>query len=101
MIPPTIQVDKSTLTAGDVTISWEDSCSVGATDVRIYEGTLGNSTSHAGLACTDVGADKTEEVSPSVGSTYYLVVPVDAMNEGSYGFGEEGLDRPARCTGSL
>jgi hypothetical protein len=90
-VPPTIHVDKS---GGSVTVSWAPSCSSGADDYAIYEGTIGSWYSHTSKVCTDTGHDLTETFVPGAGSDYYLVVPKDGFEEGSYGQASSGAERP-------
>jgi hypothetical protein len=90
-VPPTIHVDKA---PGAVTVSWSPSCSGGADDYEIYEGTIGSWYSHTSKVCTDTGHDFTETFVPGAGSDYYLVVPKDSYEEGSYGRNSSGAERP-------
>ena len=66
------------------------------------EGMLGLFDSHTRIDCSDEGADRTEDVTPSPGSRYYLVVPRTTLGEeGSYGVRTGGMERlPAnvRCS---
>ena len=80
-------VDKSSITTGDLTISWSPGTSAGAEDYGIYEGSIASPWiyDHASIKCTDAGSDLTEEVTPAVGDRYYLVVPLNPNVEGSYG----------------
>ena len=94
-VPVTITVDKSALTPGDLTISWAPSCSSGAEDYGIYEGQVGSWYSHTQIDCSDDGGDFTEEITPSAGNRYYLVVPRNPNDEGSYGTDSLGMERPA------
>jgi hypothetical protein len=87
-------VDKSSITAGDLTITWSPSCSVGAEDYGIFEGTIGTWYSHTAVTCTDALGDFTEEVTPGSGDRYYLVVPHNPNDEGSYGIDSTGTERP-------
>jgi hypothetical protein len=86
-----ITLSKSLTTPGNVIVNWPASCSSGAEDYGIYEGTIGSWYSHVritpvgGTACVDQGSDLTEEVAPGGGNTYYLVVPHNAIDEGAYG----------------
>lgn len=82
-----LDIDKSDTTPGNLVLAWTGSCSPGAVDYGIYEGTLGlwPSYSHTAMDCTDGGDPLTEEVQPGAGDTYYLVVPLTADVEGSYG----------------
>jgi hypothetical protein len=89
-----LTVEKSTETPGDLTLSWDPSCSASAEDYGIYEGTLLQWSSHTSIDCSDDGGDRTEEVTPAEGDRYYLVVPHGAAAEGSYGRGSNDLERP-------
>lgn len=90
-VPPTILVNKA---GANVTVSWSASCSAGADDYAIYEGTIGTWYSHTSKVCTDAGHDLTETFAPGAGSDYYLVVPKDSFEEGSYGRASSGIERP-------
>lgn len=96
-----LRVSKSALTPGDLRLIWSGSCSMGAIDYGIYEGTLGTWYSHAMKDCSDGGGDRAEEITPSAGNRYYLVVSLSASGEGSYGKDSAGAERPvgtgARC----
>lgn len=95
-VVPILRIDKSAVSAGDLTISWTASCSSGATDYGIYEGEIGIWYSHVRIDCFDDGADRTEEVTPAPGrALYYLVVPQNAEFVGSFGFTGTGSQRPA------
>ena len=74
-------------------LDWAASCSAGAVDYAIYEGTLGDFYCHTALDCSDDGDPLTEEVQPGAGDTYYLVVPLAAGAEGSYG-ASSSAERP-------
>lgn len=93
-----LQVAHSTLSPGDLTLSWSHSCSAGAEDYAIYEGDLASPYSHVRIDCTDDGADFIEEVKPSAGDRYYLVVPWNANDEGSYGDSTSGARPPGAAT---
>ena len=85
----------ATRSGADVTLTWSASCSSGADDYIVYEGTMGAFTSHAPLlSCTTAGL-LTETFTPGSGSRYYLVVPRNADTEGSYGTDSGGSPRPA------
>jgi hypothetical protein len=88
-------VDHSATTPGDLILSWSPSCSDGAEDYGIYEGQIGDWDSHVAIDCSDLGADFTEQVTPSPGDRYYLVVPNNVDNDGSYGMGSNDVERPA------
>jgi hypothetical protein len=71
--------------AGQITLNWSASCSVGAEDYGIHEGTIGSWYSHDEIDCSDNGGDLTEVVNYAAGNMYYLVVPHNSNDEGSYG----------------
>ncbi len=91
---PMITVDRSAVTPGNLTISWSASCSSGAEDYGIHEGQIGSWYSHTQIDCSDDGGDLTEEITPSAGDRYYLVVPHHPDDEGSYGVDSSALERP-------
>ena len=80
--------------AGDLTLSWEASCSPAAIDYAVYEGTIGAFTSHQPRLCSTGGAT-TATLTPAAGNTYYLVVPSNGEREGGYGVRSDGTPRPA------
>jgi hypothetical protein len=91
-VPTTITVDRL---AGDaIEIAWEPSCSGGATDYGIYEGTIGEWYGHTAVDCLDLGHDLRETITASEGDRYYLVVPRNGVDEGSYGLAAPGTERP-------
>src|SRR6185369_3122270 len=55
-------------------LSWGASCNVGGSDYAVYEGTIGAFASTAPALCTTGGAPLAQ-VTPSAGSTFYLIVP--------------------------
>ena len=95
----TLRVAKSASTPGNISLSWGSSCSTGASDYGIFEGTLGDYISHVSVVCTDAGGDLLEEIVPQVSDAYYLVVPLTAQAEGSYGRDSNGVERPAAMRG--
>jgi hypothetical protein len=90
-----LDIRKSDTTPGNLILTWTASCSPGAVDHGIYEGTLGlwPSYSHTAKDCTDDGNPLTEEIQPGAGDTYYLVVPLTPDVEGSYGL-SSSAERP-------
>jgi hypothetical protein len=77
-----------------VTIKWGASCSGGDIDYAVYEGTLGGPpTTHVPITCSTAGAT-TWTFTPPDGNHYYYVVPHNAVSEGSYGHGSDGVPRP-------
>ena len=75
-----------------LTLAWGSSCSSGDEDYEVYEGSLGNFTSHLPRTCSTGGAAGTV-IAPSAGDRYYLVVPTDGTVEGSYGRNSLSIER--------
>jgi hypothetical protein len=82
-----LYVNKSPSFPPNIVVSWGPSTSVGATDYGIYEGTLLSfpTYTHTAKVCGDAGGDFQEDFAPQVASSYYLVVPYNPNDEGSYG----------------
>lgn len=78
---------------GNITLTWSASCITSDNDYEIYEGAIGNYTSHAQKYCSTSGAT-TMTFTPATSSAYYLVVPRNASSEGSYGYNSSGSQRP-------
>src|SRR5207247_427407 len=78
-------------------LDWSPSCSATATDYSVHEGALGSWSNHDAVLCTTGGATATS-LSPSAGSRYFLVVPLDPVREGSYGKDSTGAERPRSTT---
>jgi hypothetical protein len=79
----------------NLSVSWNPSCSSGAEDYAIYEGRIGNWYEHEAVDCHDNTPSLAEEITPNTGSHYYLVVPLNPNDEGSYGRDSDDLPRPA------
>ncbi len=80
----------------DITLTWSASCVANDADYAIYEGLLGDFTSHVPVGsptCT-TGGVTTATITPGADSRYYLVVPQGDVREGSYGSDSEGVPRP-------
>jgi hypothetical protein len=86
--------------AGSIAMSWSASCSAGDTDYAIYEGSIGSFYDHRPRFCTN-GHATTKTLIPGVGSVYYLVVPLNALAEGSYGRRSNGTQRPVSSSACL
>jgi hypothetical protein len=89
-VPDTsVKLDKAVAPVGDIVLSWGPSCAApeAAQDYQIYEGTLGTWYNHSCVVDTDPPFTLTEQITPAVGNTYYLVVPLNRCKgtEGSYG----------------
>jgi hypothetical protein len=88
-----VQVSKS---GSNLSLTWAASCVPTDTDYEVYEGAIGSWTSHAPALCT-TGGSTSATITPSAGSSYYLVVPADPVGnrEGSYGWNGQNVERPA------
>jgi len=78
---------------GQLNLYWGPSCLNSDIDYEVYEGVLGDWTSHTPNLC---GTNNVTEalIDPRPESTYYLVVPRNAAFEGSYGTNSYGDERP-------
>jgi len=94
MVPPTMRMRKSVI-PGAVILEWQESCSSGAEGYGIYEGRIGDWYGYYAMDCRDDGADLVEEIMPSGVNRYYLVVPWNPNDEGSYGLDSDEVPRPA------
>lgn len=74
-------------------LSWQPSCSPDDDDYAVYDGTLGQFTTHTADLCSTAGAT-TAGLSMPAGNRYFLVVPIDGGEEGSYGE-SASMERPA------
>jgi hypothetical protein len=73
-------------------LAWGGSCDPTDTDYHVYEGALGDFTSHEMAVCGTGGATHAT-LTPDSGDTYYLVVPADGGVEGGYGRAGDGAPR--------
>jgi hypothetical protein len=97
-VPSAIEVERLSTTR--IRIRWLPSTCDAAQDYAIYEGIIGSWYGHQLVACTDADPLLEEDVDTSSGDRYYLVVPLSANAEGSYGTDSGGTERPAggsRC----
>ena len=78
-------------------VDWGPSCMGTDTDFAVYEGPLGDFTAHVPVSCS-TGGLTSATISPSAGSTYYLIVPNDHYYEGRYGSSSSGVAIPAGPT---
>jgi hypothetical protein len=92
-VPPNVTLER--LSPTDVRVTWSPSVCSGASDYAIYEGQIGDFTSHAPIDCSDDGGDGSEVITLPPGDRYLLVVPLDAGREGSYGLDSSGAERPS------
>lgn len=98
-VDASLRLSKLADVVGNLTLSWAASCSNGALDYGIFEGSLGDWTSHGAIDCSDGGSDLREEIQPGLGDTYYLVVPLRTGDEGSYGTDSSATERPQAAAG--
>lgn len=85
---------------GDLALTWGPSCVAADTDFAVYVGSLGDFTSHAPSICSTGGATSAV-LSPGTGDSYFLVVPRNAVWEGSHGLRGDGSERPRGRTTCL
>jgi hypothetical protein len=80
-------------------LEWGESCWNPGGDYAVYEGDLGDFTSHAWLTCT-TGHSTQANVPVPTGNKYYLVVPQSSLGpyEGSYGKRSDGEERSQGST---
>jgi len=78
---------------GAIDLYWSASCLASDVDYAIYEGLLGDFTSHLSRQCTTSAATWATIV-PSAGNHYYLIVPHNGSVEGSYGRNSSLVERP-------
>ena len=77
---------------GQLVLTWSDSCSATDSNYEIYHGFMGAYYSHFSKNCeTDA---TTTTFAPDIFDRYYLVVPTDGIQEGSYGRDSNGVERP-------
>jgi hypothetical protein len=81
-------------------LTWAPSCRSTDVGYEVYEGLLGDFTSHAPLTC-DLSGEQSFELLPAGGNRYYIVVPIGFLfdggyipTEGSYGRNSEAEERP-------
>lgn len=90
--------------AGQITVTWGATCSGGASNYAIYEGTLAalhaGTWDHAAKTCA-AGTDLTETITPGAGGRWYVVAPLTATSEGRLGKTSAGVDRPAAAAACL
>jgi hypothetical protein len=77
----------------DLQLDWGASCLTSDADYEVYEGEIGDFTSHEQRMCSTSSA-LTATLTPDEGNRYYLVVPHNGTSEGSYGSDSEGAERP-------
>ena len=87
-------------TGGEVALSWQPSCHAGDVDYEVYEGNLGDFSSHVPRLCSTGGAVSATFL-PAGGARYYLVVPANGASEGSYGRRADGSPRPRSAAACL
>jgi hypothetical protein len=78
---------------GTLQLDWGASCNSNDEDYAIYEGTIGGLfNDHASRLCS-TGGLTSESFSIPGGNLYYLVVPKNALREGSYGRDDNEVER--------
>lgn len=85
--------------AGELELTWGPSCIPVEDDYEIYEGFLGDRDSHVPKIC-DTGGQRIATFQPPPFDAYYLIVPFEGSEEGSYGTDSDGEERgpgPSSC----
>jgi hypothetical protein len=85
---------------GNMRLFWGTSCHGGDNDYAVYEGDLGDYTSHLPVGNCTTGGLRSLVFPLASGDAYYLVVPLNAQREGSYGhdsFGQERAPSAEAC----
>ena len=80
----------------EIWLAWTASCVTSDSDYAVYEGLLGDFTSHVPVVdsfCTTAGM-LTVTIAPTGGNRYYIVVPQGDVREGSYGVDSGRVPRP-------
>src|SRR6185436_17605124 len=77
---------------GSVRLTWGASCNPSDTDYSVYEGAIGNFSSHSSLTCT-TGNATTTVVTPAAGGRYFLVGTLNGTYESSLGRMSGGAER--------
>ena len=90
---PGVPLSVVTAPGGQIKLSWGAACIPSGSDYAVYEGVLGSYYSHASKLCT-TGGSTSALLTPGTGSRYYLVVPTNALFEGSYGNNSLGIEIP-------
>ena len=76
-----------------VRLTWGASCSPSDTDYSVYEGAIGNFSSHSRLTCT-TSSNTTAIIAPAAGGRYFLIGARNATSESSLGLMSNGAERP-------
>ncbi|MFQ5717960.1 MAG: S8 family serine peptidase [Acidobacteriota bacterium] len=82
----------SSTAGGDIVATWPVSCTATDTDYGLYEGTLGEFTSHVPRFCS-TGGGTTVTFTPGAGDRYYLIAASNGFHEGSHGTTGAGAER--------
>ena len=77
----------------NITLTWGATCVPTDTNFAVYEGVLGDFTSHVPVTCDTAGATS-RTFTPAAGNRYYLVTAHNEGEEGSYGYRGSGAERP-------
>jgi len=89
-----LTITKNAAVSGNIDLNWGASCLSTVVDYTIHEGTLGvGFYNHSNIVCS-TGGVTSKSLTPALTSSYYLVVPVNAQFEGSYGVDSTLTQRP-------
>ena len=80
---------------GSVLLEWGGPCNDGDVpnqDFAVYQGPIGDFTNYQSLTCT-TGRDGSYLAAGVPDGSFFLVVPMTSVNEGSYGHDGSGVER--------
>lgn len=83
-----------------VALNWSASCVASDDDYAVYEGPVGGYGSQTPRMCS-TGGQTSADLTPIWPSSYFLVVPRNVVQEGSYGRDGDGIERPAAADGCV
>lgn len=83
--------------ASDVALSWGPSCGIYDDDYEIYVGTIGDFQNYYPATCT-TAAQLNATLTGAPNNSFFIVVPRNPAQEGSYGTSSAGVERSASAT---
>jgi hypothetical protein len=100
-VPVTVTVTRLVADGSLIRLAWSQSCSAGGENYGIYEGALGTWYGHASVDCNDDSSNLMEDIGTTSGNRYYLVVPLNGNEEGSYGQDSNNVELPVGAPACL
>ena len=89
-----LTISKDSVQPNLLDLGWGATCAASGVDYAVYEGTLGSFYDHGSVACSTGGSTSLDDLTPGGGSHYYLIVPLSASSEGTYGRDSTGTEIP-------